>query len=99
MTQQDVAFRDDHQDHHDLDVDCSHPQHWLPQDTRRAAQIGADGMTSLADADCIHPPCGFLPFFVQLCPAVPYHAVSRTSNSAQTVHSLTEALYHNATRL
>jgi len=55
VTRQDVAFRDDHQDHHNHDVDCSHPQHWLPQDTRWAAQTGADGMTSLSDADCIHP--------------------------------------------
>jgi hypothetical protein len=55
VTRQDVAFRDDHQDHHDHDVDCYHPQHWLPQDTRWATQIGADGMTSLSDADCIHP--------------------------------------------
>jgi len=55
VTRQDVAFRDDHQDHHDHDVVCYHPQQWLPQDTRWAAQTGADGMTSLSDADCIHP--------------------------------------------
>lgn len=55
MTRQDVAFRDDHQDHHDHDDVCYHPQHWLPQDTRWATQTGADGMTSLSDADCMHP--------------------------------------------
>jgi hypothetical protein len=44
---QDVAFRDNHQDHHNDNVECHHPQQWLPQDRCGTAQTCANGMATL----------------------------------------------------
>jgi hypothetical protein len=65
-TPQDVAFRDDHQDHHNYVVDGHPREHWLPEDRRGAAQTGADGMKASV-ACTVFCSCLFLTRFYSLC--------------------------------